>query len=590
MSVIHEYSALAPLGGGAAIALYALASAVRVYRERTRLVIEAIRRAEPSRQAALVGDEIDKLGITAKKLPPDRQYRAVMEVLEQRRLRMTLTFWLSVLVASLLSVIALASIFREDHGRTDNHLPLSSDQVWATLSKDLQVRFELRVPDASARKRILQELVRRQVAGRPASESESHSVADQIEQWLEIAAEADRAMHGAAMEDVNAARATGDYERARGLLRLRDQRRHHRDPETLYQLALMELLRFDVASARTYLQKARDLAPERALYSLVLGNLEERAGRRAEAREALQQAVERFRAVNDPAGAASADYALGRLETQAREFDAANRSLTSALRYYEGSANKHGQADVWRAVGHLERQMHHEELARTAYQHALKLLDGADDNKGRANILRGLGHLDRQRRDYSSAKRHYTAALAEFKKLGDPLGVANVSLALARLEKELGDPKRASGYLDTARERYEVVHSARGLADVAACEAQLAVLDGDPAAEGRLLAARATYEKSGLAVGQANMLRALGDLHFMQKRYEDALQQYRRALEVSSKSKLGQADALAGIGKVQRQLGQLEEARTSFSKAAELYRDLRDSAGMAAAESALATL
>lgn len=135
--------AAAPLGGGVAIVIAALAAVVQINRSRYRAQIEAIRRASPDAIPTLLGDEVDKLGLSTIRLTKQQQYDLVLRALEQRENRNKRLFHLALVVTSCLSLLALigfaVQVVAPRAGRPDSNASTSELTPSREVARDLTI-------------------------------------------------------------------------------------------------------------------------------------------------------------------------------------------------------------------------------------------------------------------------------------------------------------------------------------------------------------------------------------------------------------------------------------------------------------------
>jgi tetratricopeptide (TPR) repeat protein len=107
----------------------------------------------------------------------------------------------------------------------------------------------------------------------------------------------------------------------------------------------------------------------------------------------------------------------------------------------------------------------------------------------------------------------------------------------------------------------------------------------DEYAEARTFYDRAlpVFEQIGDRLGQANTLKALGDVARMLSEYAEARTFYDRALPVFEQigARIGQANTLKALGDVAYMLSEYAEARTFYDRALTLYEQIGDRIGQA---------
>jgi hypothetical protein len=147
----------APLGGSITVLLVLLASATWILRIRYRLRLLAIEKADPSDLPGIVGDEIDKLRITADGLPAKHRRDVVMTVLMQRELRNQRVFRLALVISLLMTIITLTAFAVSAQSARDEQCDgVVIDDVlssgWPYQAKGLPAtsRLEIRVRNPSS--------------------------------------------------------------------------------------------------------------------------------------------------------------------------------------------------------------------------------------------------------------------------------------------------------------------------------------------------------------------------------------------------------------------------------------------------------
>ncbi|MBK6653500.1 tetratricopeptide repeat protein [Zoogloea sp.] len=100
------------------------------------------------------------------------------------------------------------------------------------------------------------------------------------------------------------------------------------------------------------------------------------------------------------------------------------------------------------------------------------------------------------------------------------------------------------------------------------------------------------YRKVEDRLGEANTLRALGDLHLRNARLDDARKAYENALELYRKvdARLGEANTLQALGDLHLRNARLDDARKAYENALELFRKVEDRLGEANTLKALGDL
>jgi len=110
IDLFSSLRAAAPLGGGIVVVLAALSLAAQTISSRYKYRAKLIRAAQPRELPALLGDEIDKLKISAANLSRRDQATFVLKLLEQRESRARQVFIFAIVIAVLLTAITIVAM------------------------------------------------------------------------------------------------------------------------------------------------------------------------------------------------------------------------------------------------------------------------------------------------------------------------------------------------------------------------------------------------------------------------------------------------------------------------------------------------
>ena len=108
--LVEVVKAAVPFGGGIAVVLAIVAGVSAAAQRAISVRRTAVERAAPADIPKLIGDEIDKLGISAGKLAQSQQYSAVMLVLRQREVRNKRIFVFALVVTALAAAITVLGL------------------------------------------------------------------------------------------------------------------------------------------------------------------------------------------------------------------------------------------------------------------------------------------------------------------------------------------------------------------------------------------------------------------------------------------------------------------------------------------------
>ena len=107
----------APLGAGIALVCFAIAIIAGLIRDRYRVRLRAVEHAPPEARADLIGSETHALGLSAKDLSEERRFRLIKEVLRQRADKTKHLFRFAILVACVLTLVAILGLFHESNSK-----------------------------------------------------------------------------------------------------------------------------------------------------------------------------------------------------------------------------------------------------------------------------------------------------------------------------------------------------------------------------------------------------------------------------------------------------------------------------------------
>jgi cellulose synthase operon protein C len=239
---------------------------------------------------------------------------------------------------------------------------------------------------------------------------------------------------------------------------------------------------------------------------------------------------------------------LARIGARARATEPASLAELQALLKSPATASPQELVAAETLLGDIHLGRSHVALAEAAYTRALKIEPGA------APALRGLGEAQFRGGRFSEALARFEASLqADPESVASQVGVAKSKLSLDRIEDAakilrqlvktapkdatvaywLGRTLEASGDKDRASATYHVaIEKAPPTPAVVDVYVALAILQNE---RGQAEQAQKTLTEARKKLPESSALhRALGDLAILQARYAEAVQEFRRALELDA--------------------------------------------------------
>jgi len=242
---------------------------------------------------------------------------------------------------------------------------------------------------------------------------------------------------------------------------------------------------------------------------------------------------------------------------------AAQASLHAKLAYLSSFADRHAEA-----IEHLQRQL---DLARQA-----------GDRRAESEALNNLGREVEFERGRMAAIEWYERALEAAGE--DPAARAQSLRNLGAALATIGEAERAQELLDQALSLFRAVGDRLGEADT------LRAIGDVHNFRKQIDDALAAYEQAlslfravGSRLGEANTLQAIGHVHNFRDKYDDALAAYDQALSLfrAVGSRLGEANTLQAIGHVLRFRDKYDDALAAYDQALSLFRAVGDRLGEA---------
>jgi CHAT domain-containing protein/Tfp pilus assembly protein PilF len=256
------------------------------------------------------------------------------------------------------------------------------------------------------------------------------------------------------------------------------------------------------------------------------------------AKESCQQSLRLWRAAGRRDGEASALIGLGTIHAYTAETQQALDYFHQALILSRVIKDRRGESSSLYNIGKLQAALGEREKALDGYAQALDLFRAIGDRNGEAITLNSLGALEASSGAKSKALDFYELALSTWRATGNRWGEAHALFNLGELRGE-------SGAKQTALDHYS-----RSLA---------------------------LFRDVKFPWGEALALNGLGKLYASSEESRKALDYYRQALPLwrNIGDRSGEAGTLANLARVERDLGDLNEARRHIEAALDITEALR---------------
>jgi len=277
---------------------------------------------------------------------------------------------------------------------------------------------------------------------------------------------------------------------------------------------------------------------------------------------------------------------MGDVLIQTGDNGQAARVLERALGILKGGTNPVEEGNVYRSLGNLAMRQRDHKTALSFFELALARYTGTGDKKGEADIHRGFGETALRTGDNEKAAGEYSKALAMYDELGSGcyVGQGYARKGLADIAFFAGRNDEARGLYDKALESFTAAGYPLGQADVLRRMGQLGLRRGN------IEEARASYEKAlpiyrkvREPVGQADVYKGLGDIGYYGRNFSGALEMYDRALPyyVHAGEPLGQANVHRATGDIHFYAGDYARAMDYYEKALSFYMKANSPMGQA---------
>jgi serine/threonine protein kinase/tetratricopeptide (TPR) repeat protein len=312
-------------------------------------------------------------------------------------------------------------------------------------------------------------------------------------------------------------------------------------------------------------------ADSEALYDLA--DLHERAGRFAQARDALGKVLER-----DPKYT-EALRAMARVEIRRGNPEAAFDPLNRALAVTKSTENLESKANLFQAIGIAYKQIQKPDEALRCYQQSLEIKQKLGLKRGIAASLGEIGQVQAMRGNFPEAEQAFRDALRLLRELDDKAALSSVLVNFGSLlNEDVGRPDEGLPLLREAlqirRETGNTSGEALVLNNLGAYYQSKGQFDQ---AQTHFELALKIREKTGAPRDVADTVHNLAEALVQRGQYDQSRAHYVRALELrrTAKDKRGEAIESYSIGHILDYQGRSASALKYKGDALALYRDLK---------------
>lgn len=295
----------------------------------------------------------------------------------------------------------------------------------------------------------------------------------------------------------------------------------------------------------------------------------------AASERSARRARDRFRAIDDPLGAAEAAVALGCCCAAQRDVDGAHRYHMQALesvKAADGLRADRIRIRVWSHLGDLASDAQRHADALVHYDRALHLSHAIDDYAEQARLLLKLGTLHSARGCVAEARIHWEQGRQLARRIGHQGIEARCLTQLGMLRASEGDLTSAWGLYETVLEVQDRLNDLEGRTQSWADLGWMyGVLGQSDRALDAFARSRADSADRGDDVGVALAEIGTAGVRIRQRRFDEAERHLQGALEVfRAQGHTGrEAEGLAHLGELERARGDLSRSRDLLGRALE---------------------
>jgi tetratricopeptide (TPR) repeat protein/predicted transcriptional regulator len=317
-----------------------------------------------------------------------------------------------------------------------------------------------------------------------------------------------------------------------------------------------------------------------------LGTVENERGNLDRAAERYEEALDRYRDVDDRHGESKCLNNLGTLAHVRGDLAEAERYYLRSQEIDEEVGARRTRANTLTNLGVLAKTRGDPSLAEQRYREASELYREVGDPKDRGDVLVNLGSVALLRADLDAAERHSKRCLDVYRDVGHTGGEAHGLNHLGKAALLRGDLDAAETYLERSLDCYREVEDGRNATDARTALARVSRRAGDrDRAESLARTCRDDAREHGDRQGEADALDVLAAVALDRNDRDEAEQYAKESLEIdeSSEHVRGAAESHRLLGAVELARGRHAEADPHLTEAREAFADLGDRYGAARA-------
>ncbi len=341
-----------------------------------------------------------------------------------------------------------------------------------------------------------------------------------------------------------------------------------------------ELLLVDGPIGKRGVEHVMLVAPEAGSHRVVVATDNARPGAYEIRIETLRPATEADR--RRAAGTRLLNQGLQLRLAGGESLDAALRTYRQALDSWRAANEPAWEADTLDRIGRIFETMGRMDEALSEFRRAAEIYRGLHRQDEEAAVLTRIGRVQRVAGEFQEALETYQVALKGYQATGNQRRQSTVLNNMALVYKSVGETQKALDLyyraLALSRAVDDRSQTATTLNNVG--ELYIALGQFEFALDSLYQALELRGEDS--AVGRAISLGSLGTAHRELGQLDLALREFQQALELRrSASRRGIAIALNDVGTTHYELGQFAEALSSFEEALAYFLEVGDRQGAA---------
>lgn len=291
------------------------------------------------------------------------------------------------------------------------------------------------------------------------------------------------------------------------------------------------------------------------------------------ARSLFQEGLETARSVDARRIEFGCRMDLGAVAVRQSAFAEARDHFEATLAIARDLSDRREEAQVLNNLGVVTTYGGAYDEGRAYWEQSLAIRRELGDRQGEADSLDNLGIAARKQRDRDRAREYHREALAIRRDIGYRSGEATSLVNLGVLARDDGDQEAAAERFDAAFEIFDEIGDSKGLAEVRLERGRLALARGDrEAAREHARAARDTFESLAAHLWTARSRRLLGRVAAADGDLETALDHWRTGIETAQRigAPPDALETIAALVETCRRADEVQEARDWCRRAREI--------------------